>query len=146
MGRFQIFAATTEDLNQGWVWIGSSAVADRQVVRIHNPTTGKKVYCEALAIDENFIRGYNQPPRISIKDWQTETALVISGWYRDRLGGLATKSDADLNINPVKGWYSQLRAALDHPQIVVRIATILALCSILFSIIGIIFSIKSLCR
>ena|SRR6266540_7540473 len=137
---YRIYAALREDINSGWVWVGG--LPGRTVVCIANNQNGKRVYCEALAIDENFQRFYNNDGRVPIQ--KPLASIVLSDWYRQRLGGLDTKVDHELTISVEEHWLGRVRSCLDHPQIVVRIATRLALWSVALGLLGIVLGALSL--
>lgn len=51
--RFDLFASMFEEANSGWVWLREQpGVKYRKVVKIHCPSTRKKVWCEARIIDD----------------------------------------------------------------------------------------------
>jgi hypothetical protein len=132
--KFTIYAAKIQDMSQGWVWLGGHGeLGQRSIVRLS--TAEKTVYCELLKIDENFIRDYNRPGegRISITDGQS--ALVVGAWYRTRLG-LQTHTDADIEVKSANHLFGQIRACLDHPQVVVRLPTWLGILSAVLGIIA----------
>jgi hypothetical protein len=57
--KLKVFAALSEDINNGWVWLPKSVVKARTIVKISNPSTHKSVYCEAIQIGANFQKRYN---------------------------------------------------------------------------------------
>lgn len=65
MARFKIYAALTEDVNQGWVWLDKSKLPhgspQRSIVKLLASDTSKYVYCETRFIDDNFEYDYNPP-------------------------------------------------------------------------------------
>lgn len=123
--NYKIFASLHDELNAGWVWISSSDLPSRSIVKISNPEKGKKVYCEALQIDENFLKKYNDSNRFHIVD--ASPSLVINSWYRKRLGDFPTQSCPNLEIKPANKLWGKIWACLHHPQVIVRIATYLGL-------------------
>jgi hypothetical protein len=139
----EIFAAREEDSHQGWVWLQSPDLPARSVVKITNLATRRSVYCEALQIDSSFLKGYNQPPRLTITNPQN--ALVIGAWYRAGLGGVSTQSDAPLTVRSSNSWSGQFLACIGHPQVVVRLAAWLGGIGLVLGIIGLGFGIASLC-
>jgi len=142
MAHLKIHAALHADVNQGWVWLGRSNLPYRSVVRLFSTAANKSVYCEALTIDDNFLRNYNREPRIPITDPQS--TLVAAEWYRKRLGDLKTGTESDIEVTPANCMYGRIRACLDHPQIVVRIAVKLAIWSVVLGIAGFIFGIAGI--
>lgn len=144
----RVFAALHEDSQQGWVWLCDPTLPPRSVVKISERVSGKYIYCEALQIDANFLEHYNRSPRVSVR--QPHDALVMSGWYRQKLGDLRAQTDVSLKIeNRNDQAVAKFRACLDHPQIVVRVAAwlggisvALGLIGMIFGIVGIYFSLK----
>jgi len=139
MARFRIYAAKIEDMNQGWVWIGGQNLPQRSIVRL-STNDGRKVYCEILSIEDNFLNDYNKQGggRVAITDRQM--ALVASEWYRTRLG-LQTKTEAEIEVSSANCFCGQIQACLDHPQVVVRLAIQLGIWSVILAIISIILTI-----
>ncbi len=135
----KIYAARRDDVNEGFVWLKRPGLPSRSIVRIKNPASGKRVYCEALQIDENFLREYNRPPRLAIHS--PESAVVMSGWFRTRLGNLATQQDYPLDVVVCGSWWAKLRACMHHPQIVVRVAVWLGVLSVGLGVLGVILSV-----
>ena len=137
---FKVLAATRQDMNEGWVWLSQHDFAPRSIVKIRSRVNNKVVYCEALEIDENFIKEYNQNPRVSIN--QSESTIVVNGWYRNRLGGIGTKQDHDLEVSGANGFWGKFRASAGHPQVVVRLATWLAVISVGLGFLGVCLALK----
>lgn len=132
---YKVLAATRADMNEGWVWLSNHNYAPRSIIRIRNRSNNKAIYCEALEIDDNFTEEYNQLPRVSIDG--REDTIIMNGWYRNRLGGIETKRKHDLEISAANGLWGRFRASTGHPQVVVRLATWLALISIGLGLLGI---------
>ncbi len=131
----KIFAARRDDVNEGFVWLKCPGLPSRCVVRIKNPTKSKTVYCEALQIDENFLREYNKGSE-RIKIGTPDDAIVMSGWFRARLGDLVKQNDYSLQIASCNGWWGKLRACMHHPQVVVRVAAWLGVVSVALGVVG----------
>lgn len=91
----RIFASVRDEISEGFVWLQDAGLSPRCVARITSPEK-KTVYCEALQLEANFLKHYNQPPRLTIGD--PGSVIVMSGWYRRRLGGLETQKDYALEI------------------------------------------------
>jgi hypothetical protein len=138
----KIYAAQRDDINESFVWLEREGLPPRCIVRITFPDGGRSVFCEALQFDKNFLEQYNQVPRFHIDN--SASSIVISQWYRERLGGLETQKDYSLEVSPVNSWYGKLRSCKDHPQIVVRVALYLGLLSVLLGFIGLALGIVSL--
>ena len=139
--RYKIFAALHDELNAGLIWVGSPVLPSRCVVKVRNPKNRKKVYCEALQIDDNFSTKYNADNRYHLKG--TPPDLVINSWYRKRLGDFPTQSCQELEITRADNLWGKLWACLHHPQVVVRLATHLALLSVTLGIISVALAVWS---
>ncbi len=141
----KIFAAREEEAHQGWVWLQDPSFPARCVVKITNPANQTSVCCEALQIEDNFLRQYNQPPRNEITD--PASTIVIGDWYRKSLGGLQTKTDVDLIVQPYRWglrWWGKFRACAGHPQTVVRVAIWTSGIGVVLGIMGLTLGIASL--
>ncbi|GAB4142258.1 MAG: hypothetical protein Fur0046_18690 [Cyanobacteria bacterium J069] len=138
---YKIFAARDEDAHQGWIWLRDKELPKRCVVTIRNGK--KRVCCEALQIDANFLRNYDG--RSYTVDIGTEPEpLVIGEWYRAALGGLETQSKVELIIEQSIPIWGSFRACVDHPQIVVRLATWLGVIGLVLGVLGFIIGVASL--
>ena len=139
---YKVLASMRQDMNEGWVWVTGLDIEPRSIIKIKNKDKNRKqsVYCEYLEIDANYIREYNQPPRVNIK--ADEKTLVINGWYRKSLGGIGTGQNHDLQITPASGLWGKFRASTGHPQIVVRLATWLAIISVALGLLGVCLAFK----
>jgi hypothetical protein len=131
----KVYAARSEDVQQGVVWVHRPGMPPRCVLRIKNPSGGKSIYCEAMAIDENFLRAYNQSPRISIAA-PGDDCIVMAAWHRSLLGSVQTGQDVDLRLEECNTLWSKLRACLDHPQTVVRVGAWLGAIGLALGVIG----------
>jgi hypothetical protein len=136
MPRLKIYAAPTEDVNQGWIRLGDCGLPHRSIIKLSASTTSKHVYCEVLTIDENFINAYNENPK-HIKITEPQSALVASEWYRKKLGDLKTRTESEIDVTPVNCFCGQICACLDHPQVVVRLATILGLVGCILGLVAV---------
>jgi hypothetical protein len=133
--KFTIYASLHEEIDAGRVWLLHPTLTSRCVVSLHNKSKGKKVFCEALQIEENFTRQYNrEQTRHQLK--HEGNPLVISAWYRKHLGAIPVQSEQEIEIEPADNHYGKLRACLQHPQIVVRIGTCLGLISVALGVLG----------
>lgn len=139
---FKVFASTVEEAQQGWVWLESSSLAPLSIVKLTNAASGNSVYCEALQIDDNFLRHYNKPHRISITS--PAHSIVMNGWYRSKLGNLAKQGTAQITVKPVNGHWGRFMACMHHPQVVVRVAAWLGLTSVMLGAIGVLLGALSL--
>lgn len=139
----KIFAALGDDIGQGVVWLKKTGLPQRCVVKITNPTKKCIVFCEALQFETNFLKNYNQIPRLNITS--PESSIVMSAWYRARLGGLETQADYPLEVTGADTYWGKLRACLAHPQIVVRVAAWLGLLSVALGGVGVVLGVISIC-
>jgi len=138
---YRVLAALRDEMNQGWIWVTNAGFEARSIVKITNQKNGKAVYCECLEIEENYKVAYNQSPRVQI-DEATST-ITINAWYRAKLGGIATKTNHELEIRSANTPWGKLRANFQHPQVVVRMATWLAIISVGLGVLGICLGIKT---
>ncbi len=145
--KYKICAALKEDINTGWVWVTTDGdFRQRSVVCINNPQTKKKVFCEVLQIDKNFLKHYNAEGEKRQEINEGDSVIVMNEWYRSLLGDLKTNSEYELEVSSsqdMKGW---LFACAHHPQIIVRVAYWLALLSVTLGMAGLIFGIASLVK
>ena len=72
-----------------------------------------------------------------------QPAITINDWYRKRLGGVKTKTTQELEIKAANCWWGKLRANLQHPQVIVRMATWLAIISVGLGTIGLVLGVVS---
>lgn len=140
MAQFKIYAALNEDVNQGWVWLHKSQLppgsSQRSIVKLSASDTSKHVYCDTRSIDKNFINHYNESPHTKNID-ESNSVLVAAEWYQIRLG-VEKDDEAEIKVTSANHYYGKIRACLDHPQIVVRLSTMLGLLSVFLAIIGIV--------
>ncbi|HMG73620.1 MAG TPA: hypothetical protein VK582_08970 [Pyrinomonadaceae bacterium] len=166
--EYRIFIALRDDLNEGWVWIHQlqSQLGSRDVVRI---SRGKKrIYCEALKIDRNYVNLYGMscpsPPlplqvqQIANNDVNNEkiefsievpegvegkNLIAVNEWYR-KLLNIEPQTDCDLDIKipgPIRKRFWGVRASLQHPQVVVGAATWLGIIGFWLGIIGLLLGV-----
>lgn len=147
----ELFAALYEDVQNGVVWFNATdpKLTSRSVVRITNPSTGKSIYCEALSVDHNFVDRYNSrfkrnytesPSTFSTPKLMVgEPAIVMSEWYRRKLGIQYREGKVSLEIDCPSRWcaFAKLRACCAHPQTVVRVATWLGVTSVALGVVGV---------
>jgi len=135
VGSMKIYASLSKHIGEGFVWLKKDGIPTRGIVKLTNPCNGRSVFCEALEIEGNFLRKYNQAPRFKIK--KPELSIVMNGWYRARLGGLKTQCEYPLKIVEANSWYGKIRACRHHPQVVVRVAVLLGILSVLLGFVGV---------
>jgi hypothetical protein len=125
---YTIYAALTEEENEGWVWFSVPTLRPRTVIKVRNPHNGRSVFCLSRQIDPNFLGRYNNHPRKTINEGGGKKTLAINAWYRDALGALDTQTDVCLEIStPRLPFWRDIRAACHHPDIVARVGTRLGL-------------------
>ncbi len=139
--EYQVLAALRDEMNQGWVWVTNAGFEARSVVKIKNKKNQKVIYCECLEIEENYKTAYKTPPRVEIDD--AKQTITINAWYRSKLGGIATKTNHELEIRSANNPWGKLRANFQHPQVVVRMATWLAIISVSLGAVGVCLGIKT---
>ena len=144
--KYTIYAALREDINSGWVWISTPHLPQRSIVRIVNRQDNKEIYCEALQIDENFLRLYNEDTSTRIPIADVSSALVMNEWYRKQLGNLKTQEDCELSVTVTNDYCEKIKACHYHPQIVVRIATHLGILSVVLGVVSIALSVWGLIK
>jgi hypothetical protein len=132
---YKVYAALKDDINSGWVWVGGFDGTQRSIIKIKNEENGKSVYCEFLKIDENFKKQYVKGNTIQIENEQN--AIIVNEWYRTKLD-VNKNTDVSLSISTENHLIAKFMACIEHPQIVVRLATWLGVVSIALGIIGII--------
>jgi len=109
---YKVLAAIHTDMNDGWVWLTAAVFVPRSIIKITNKANDRSVYCECLAIDDNFINEYNQSLRVNID--RNENTIVMNGWYMKRLGAISTKESHDLNIVSANSLWGKFRACWRH--------------------------------
>jgi hypothetical protein len=141
---YEFHTAPRDDFNEGWVWIKSEALKDaleghRRIVRITKGSGGKSVYCEALYADEKDIVRFNETRKKSIT--KTDDRLIfLSGWHRQFLEIKENFGKQNLRITvnrPPRSLWWQVRACTQHPQVVVLLATALAIIGAGLGLIGV---------
>jgi hypothetical protein len=152
MRSYIVRAALRDEANEGWIW--ADGFPSRTVVKITNHEERgwalrrpPSVVCEVRQFDRNFIGHYNSGPRYLIPENERQPTLVLSQWYRDALGGFGTTAEDDVKgrvrlvVKPMRmpGWRS-LRAACQHPDIVVRLGTRLGVLGTWLGVVGVWFS------
>lgn len=128
----KLYAALHDDAADGFVWLKKDGLPPHSVVRITNRDNRRRIFCEALQIDDNFLAIYNQSPRIKLL--YADSSIVMNYWYRARLGAVETQKEYPLVIAPANSWWGHLRAGLSHPQAAVRVAVSLGLWSVLLTV------------
>jgi hypothetical protein len=148
-GDYRVFSALHEDTDKGWAWLyleDTGGFVSRTTIKIVSPDVKRSVYCEYRAIDSNFIKRYDRSEftrciyfanKHETQSGQLDVAslgkvVVLSDWYRQALGGIETTHGArdgqKLEIyKPRFALWADLRAACQHPEPGVRVATRVAI-------------------
>jgi hypothetical protein len=164
---YKVYASLYEDTDKGWVWapLGKD-FQSRTTIRITRKSAGRSwaVYCEYREIDANLVKMYDaaeNTERIYFNSKSTaQTAkrkdidlgnlgnvAVISDWYRRALGGFDTfkRSGALQSLSfdqPHWAWWRDLRAACQHPEPGVRVATRVAILGTWLGVTGLLFAVS----
>ena len=140
---YKVFAALHDESNAGWIWMPpENGFTSRDLITITSLTKKKKVYCDCRIIDDNFQSYYKKETGNSIDN--KYNTIVISDYYRNKLGGLNTEEEYEFEIVRGKCFVSKIRTLLQHPDNIVKIATWLAIISIGIGLLSILSSILSL--
>ena len=137
MKEYQIFVARENDIAAPFIWLTDPEVSSRTVAKITNPDNGKKVYCEILVMDVNFRGNYNGAAHTRTISEGTNAA-VINSWYRQCLG-IEKNQKARLIVSEpccMPQIIRHIKAGLSHPDSAVRLASDLAVVSVLLGAIG----------
>ena len=134
--KLKVLAALAEDINNGWVWLPERIVAERTLVRVRNCESGMAVYCEAIPIGGNFVSRYIVNRRITKAN--LKTAVVMNEWYRKKLGIESTKIECKFEISVEENLYGQIMASFQNPQVVVRLAMMLAILGVLLGVVSLV--------
>jgi hypothetical protein len=141
-----IYAALSEHFSEGFVWLRRDGLPPRGVVKITNCGNSRRVFCQALQFDANFLSEYNERKR-TLPIGSPESSIVMSYWYRAKLGdqGKAVECGASplLRIAAPRSWNRWcwgLRACMQHPQLAMRVAVRLALLSIALGVVSVVYS------
>ena len=142
--ELEVFASLQEDSNVGWVWLPSfdSNLRTRDFIKL---TFGESsIICVARILDENFLAHYKKGRTRLISDPQR--ALVISAYYRDKLGSIQPGRKYIFEIKRIMAcnFISKTRALLQHPDNITKVAGWLAVISIALSALGVILSVYSI--
>ncbi len=146
--HYKILKAIHEESNEGWAWIPkTSTIKSRTFIKIdwieNKPKKSKPIRCQARIIDDSFYKFYTKRPE-TVKDFDKSNTIIMSEYYRDRFGisedDLKNKeNEYNLIISKYDCFFQKIRAFLEHPNDVVKIATILAIISIIVtSVLGLI--------
>jgi hypothetical protein len=143
--NYRVYASLFEHMNDGFVWLKRPDLHTRSVVKITCSLAKSAVFCEALQLEENFLTQYNSSG-LRAKIETPETSIVMSSWYRKRLGNLKTHHEYPLQIDIADSLWGKSRACMQHPQNVVRVAMWLGIVSVGLGALGLLLGIASLFR
>lgn len=132
--KLKVYASLSEDSNNGWIWLPDIIINKRAVLKLQNLDNNKSVYCEALPIGENFLRRYKLADTVLIEN--QDKIIVMNEWYREKLCITSTQVEHNFRVKKVNNPYGHIKASLDHPQIVVRLAMELAVIGFVLGIVG----------
>lgn len=152
MNSYSLYAGLNDDTDKGWFWSRKDGTLTRTIVLLRNRASKRSVYCEYRELDQNFVKRYNHAhqdfdPKYSLptNPARWHNVLVLSGWYRDALGRLRSQTNVDLEIvEPSLQSWAALRAACQHPDPGVRVATRLAVIGTWLGLVGLLFAILSI--
>ncbi len=147
--KYEVHSALSDDSNEGWVWIKLpqdtylyKEIKDRRrVIRIKRKDA-KPVYCEALLADPFYLKKWKEK---GIDKFKNDSVIFISAWYRYllRLSSDDIGKIIDLDVEPLdSGSLRELVALLyqyprNHPQAVVRTASMMGIIGFGLGVIGI---------
>jgi hypothetical protein len=141
--RYVIHSSLRDDMNEGWIWIRhlqKDLDGKRRIVRV-TAATGKRTFCEALYADDWYMEKWHQRWKAAGQPVPPagEKLAFISSWYRSRLGiGLGQENlTIEYCENPAGPFLWQLHACFQHPQLVVVLATVLAVVGLGLGILAI---------
>ncbi len=149
MSAYSVYAALHDESDKGWVWSKKEGTLTRTIVLLKNREKKRSVYCEYRELDHHFVNQYNDEfrafdPKYSLptNPAQWKDIIIIGGWYRDALGHIKQQSTIDLEIvKPLLSSWAGLRAACQHPDPGVRVATRLAVIGTWLGVIGLLFAV-----
>lgn len=89
--KMKVYAAIHDQIAEGHVWLKQDGLLPRCIVQITNADNRRRVYCEALQFDDNFVALYNENPRRMHIGNDLESSIVMSHWYRAKLGTIPSE-------------------------------------------------------
>lgn len=138
---YEIHTSLWQEINEGHIWIKDTELKKELEARRHIVRVGlshKKVYCEALYAGERDIKRFKEHLN-SAGDLEKDNLIFINRWYRMRLGieDLRPKPLTICLRSAVSSFSWPLLACFQHPQVVVRVATVLAMIGFGLGLIGV---------
>jgi hypothetical protein len=137
--KYDLHPALRDDIEAGSVWIGSPSFLPRKIVKIRCTHSGRSFYCEAKLIDKFYRDHYREEIGTPLQN--PERAIFLNAWYRQRLAIGLEDDEVSLVITEASSVYGQIRACLHHPQVIVRLATILGLWSLFLAFVAAVLAI-----
>jgi hypothetical protein len=133
VAKYLVCPSRLEEVHEGLVWIKQNTIVRRTIVKISNPATDETFFCEALPIDSTD-RDYYEATK------EHDLVIFMNGWYRKKLGGIPVNQQVELELKTTKNLYGSVKAAMDHPQSIIKITLLFALLSIVISVTGILMN------
>ncbi|MDA0125997.1 MULTISPECIES: hypothetical protein [Vibrio] len=128
-------ASKIEDIGAPYIWGVGFDYPHKEIIRIKNPVSGRKVWVEFMFGDENFRKSYNERKTRTINS--NEQTLIISQWYREIIEVNKNESiELEVKKSRLPLWIKTMLAARKHPDSTVRLATYLAVLSVVLGVIG----------
>lgn len=129
-------ASKLEDVNSSFIWGVNLVNSSREIYRIKNISNNKAVWVEVINATSNFIENYNKRSNTRNID-KSEVCLVASEWYRVKLG-LNKNINQQIKVKKtfLPNFLKTFLASKDHPDSNVRLATYLAIISVILGFIG----------
>lgn len=139
---YLVYASLLNDIDKNYVWVGQqSNVSIRTFVCITNLENSKRIYVDALSLDNGYVNEYqSNPKRVQSLEMHKNDAIVLNQWHRNQLGIESTQTNAKLSIDEISRytlWLRMAQSGLKHPDTLVRQNTQLALLSLALGLIGI---------
>jgi len=141
--NYRIYPSLFEEMNEGYVWVNEPEWDSRKVARITNVSNGKTIYCETRTIDDGFKNNYreknsgiNDTRPLEMVLEEGDNQIVISQWYRDDLK-IDTGKDVKLRIEKSCWPYGNYFAAIQHPNVVSRLASRIGIWGFILAILSI---------
>jgi hypothetical protein len=149
LSAYFVYGAQHDESDKGWVWSKKEGTLTRTIVLLKNREKKRSVYCEYSELDHSFVNQYNDEykkfdPQYSLptnpERWKD--IIIIGAWYRDALGHIKQQSTIELDVaKPLLSSWAGLRAACQHPDPGVRVATRLAVIGTWLGVIGLLFAV-----
>ncbi len=148
--KYKIYPCLISDIDQSNVWV-SGVITSRTELSIKNPKNGKKIVCDGMNIDADYIRRYdgrfdnhkNKPSKYHKIVEKRNAVVTMSAWYRDKLEIGKTEIDSaanvELEIKTVSKWRfgNRIKACMQHPQVAIRMATWIGIISTLLGVVSV---------